>query len=167
MPKPTQPPQPPQPTLLVTGFEPEKGRRIYAVDLEGGKPRPIGPEGAFFTDGAHGVSPDGKWIAAFGPDGKAQLFSAESGSNTTLPIPGAEDGQEAIRWCDDGRCVFVIGEAWKVYRLDVRTGRRDLWKAFSSGDSAQSHAFPTPDGRWYVVGRYEYRSELFLVDGVK
>ena len=40
--------------VLVTGFEGTGGKRLFVVDLDGGKPRPIGPEGAFFTDGACG-----------------------------------------------------------------------------------------------------------------
>jgi hypothetical protein len=153
--------------ILVTGFEAGRGRGLYVVDLEGGKPRRIGPEGAYFTDGAHGVSPDGKLIAAFGPDDTSHLFPVEGSEANGLPIPGAEPNQEAIRWCAEGSCVFVIGEDWKVYRLDIRTGRRELWKAFSTADRAQSYALPTPDGKSYVYGYYFYRSDLFLIDGVK
>jgi hypothetical protein len=61
----------------------------------------------------------------------------------------------------------VGGEANKVYRLDIRTGRRELWKAFATTDRAQSYTLPTPDGRWYVYGQHLYQSDLFLVDGVK
>ncbi|HEY3204582.1 MAG TPA: protein kinase, partial [Thermoanaerobaculia bacterium] len=155
--------------ILVTGFEPGRGRRLYVVDLEGGKPRPIGPEGAYFTDAGHGISPDGKLVAALGPDGKLHLYPAEPETGLVSPsAPNTElGGEEALRWCADGKCVFVGGEANKVYRLDIRTGRRELWKAFATADRAQSYTLPTPDGRWYVYGQQLYHSDLFLVDGVK
>jgi hypothetical protein len=152
---------------LVAGFEEGGGKRLYVLDLAGGRPRPIGPEGAFFTDGAHGVSPDGKYIAAFGPDETAHLIPVDAGPDAAVPIPGAARGEEAIRWCPDGRCVFVIGEGWNIYRLDVRTGHRELWKSFKNVDPSPNYVLPTPDGRWYVYNYYRYRSNLFLVDGVK
>jgi outer membrane protein assembly factor BamB len=83
-----------------------------------------------------------------------------------LPIAGAANGEEAIRWCADGRCVFVGGEGG-IYRLDIRTGRRELWKSFSNVDPSPNYVLPTSDGKWYVYNYYRYRSNLFLVDGVK
>jgi serine/threonine protein kinase/Tol biopolymer transport system component len=154
--------------VLVTGFEEGRGKRLYVVDLAGGKPRPIGPEGAFFTDGAHGVSPDGKYVAVFGPDETAHLFPVVGGADATAPpIPGAAKGEEVIRWCADGRSVFVIGENWNIHRLDIRTRRRELWKSFSNVNPSPNYVHPTPDGKWYVYGNYRTRSNLFLVDGVK
>ncbi len=154
--------------ILVTGFENGRGKGLYVVDLAGGKPRPIGPEGAFFNNGAHGVSPDGKYVAAFGPDHAARLFPVDSGAEATaLPIAGAAKGEEVVRWCADGRCVFVRGEGWNVYRLDIQTGHRELWKSFSTADRSQNVVLVTPDGKSYVYDYYRYRSHLFLIDGVK
>jgi Tol biopolymer transport system component len=160
--------------VLVTGFEGKGGKRLFVVDLDGGKPRPIGPEGAFFTDGAHGVSPDGRSIAAFGPDRITRLFPADGGREARgTPIPGAAKGEEAIQWCADGRCVFVGGGGPSgdgIYRLDIQTGRRVLWKSQKSFKNAGpnfGYCLPTPDGRWYVYGFFRLRSNLFLVDGVK
>ncbi len=152
---------------LVTGFEEGHGNRLYIVDLAGGKPRPIGPEGALFTDASHGISPDGKYVAAFGPDRVAHLFPIDGGEGAKgIPIPGAAPGEEVIRWCADGRCVFVGGDPG-ISRLDIRTGRRELWKSFKSAGPNLSYVLPTPDGKWYVYGYYRIRSNLFLVDGVK
>ena len=54
-----------------------------------------------------------------------------------------------------------------VFRLDIRTGRRELWKNFENVDPSPNYVLPTPDGKWYVYNYYRYRSNLFLVDGVK
>ena len=61
----------------------------------------------------------------------------------------------------------MIGEDWNIFRLDIRTGRRELWKSFSNVNPNLDHVYTTPDGKWYVYGYYRGRSELFLIDGVK
>jgi hypothetical protein len=153
--------------ILVTGFEEGRGKGVYVVDLAGGKPRAIGPEGAFFTDAAHGVSPDGRYVAAFGPDRTAHLYALDAGATSAAPvIPGAEKGQEVVRWCADGTCVFLGGPKG-IDRLDVRTGRREPWRSFEYVNPSPSYVLPTPDGKWYVYNFYRYRSNLFLVEGVK
>jgi WD40 repeat protein len=148
--------------ILIPGFEAGHQRRLYVVDLQGGKPRPIGPEGAFFTDASHGVSPDGRFVAALGSDRTAHVFAVEGDAEGTA-IPGVEKGSEAIRWCADGRCVFM-GTPDGIGRVDVRTGRREPWHAFPRN---VSQVVPTPDGRHYVYGYYSYSSDLFLVEGMK
>jgi eukaryotic-like serine/threonine-protein kinase len=156
--------------VLVTGFEEGHGRRLYVVDLASGKPRPIGPEGAHITDASHGVSPDGKYVAARGPDRMSRLFPVDGGvDSAALPIPGASEGEQVVQWCTDGRRVFIIGDAG-MYRLDTRTGRRELWKSWESFKNTGpnfNYFLPTPDGKWYVYGFFRMRSNLFLVDGVK
>ena len=153
--------------ILVTGFEERRGKGIYVANLAGGRPRPIGPEGAFFTDAAHGVSPDGKHVAAFGPDRTSHLFSVDAeGETAARVIPGAGKGEEVIRWCASGGCVFVGGDGG-IYRLDIKTGRRELWRSFENVEPSPGYVLPTPDGKWYVYNYYRYRSNLFLVDGVK
>ncbi len=154
--------------ILVTGFEEGHGRRLYVVDLAGGKPRPIGPEGAHITDATHGISPDGKYVAAWGPDRMSRLFLVDGGvDSAALPIPGAANGEQVIQWCADGRCVFIDSDAG-MYRLDIRTGRRELWQYSESfKNTSPNYLLPTPDGKWYVYGSFRSRSNLFLVDGVR
>jgi hypothetical protein len=150
--------------ILVPGFEPGQDRRLYVVNVDGGKPRPIGPPGAFFTDASHVVSPDGRFVAALGPDKKAHVFPVEAGSEaTSVAIPGAEEGNEVLRWCADGRCVFMRGDDGGV-RVDLRTGRREPWRTLPR---KAGWAVATPDGRHYVYSFYNYSSDLFLVEGVK
>ena len=50
--------------LLIEGHEPGHGSRVYAMNLDGGQPRPITPEGFRLGTHRHSVSPDGKHIAA-------------------------------------------------------------------------------------------------------
>ncbi|HTY40339.1 MAG TPA: hypothetical protein VMH79_00565, partial [Thermoanaerobaculia bacterium] len=146
--------------VLLTGFEAGRARRLYVLDLAGGKPRPIGPEGAYFTEAVHGVSPDGRTVAALGPDGVPHLFPVEgSAAGAMVSIPGV-DGGEVLRWCSDGKCVFLaVGDV--IDRVDIHTGHRERWKEY------EGNSVVAADGKSYVRSVYGYRSNLFLIDGVK
>jgi hypothetical protein len=59
----------------------------------------------------------------------------------------------------------------KVYRLNVETGQRTLWKQLMPPDPAGVELvgpiLPTPDGKAYVYGYRRMLSDLYLVDGLK
>jgi hypothetical protein len=90
------------------------------------------------------------------------------------PIPGTNDGDRPIQWSADGRVLYVRAPGRfpaNVSRVDITTGRRELWKAFAPPDRAGlfnvDPILVTPDGRGYV---YRYRfdlSDLYLVEGIK
>ena len=118
------------------------------------------------------ISPDGKLVSDVGPDGKSYLYPADGGD--PRPIAGLEPGEVPISWTADGRSLFVyrLGEIpAKVYRMDLATGRKQLWKQLLppdiSGVTEITGILITPDGRSYV---YEYArtlSDLYLVNDVK
>ena len=59
----------------------------------------------------------------------------------------------------------------KVYRLDLATGHRTLWKELMPSDSAGvSRLGPiviTPDGKSCLDGFTEVLSDLYMVEGLK
>jgi hypothetical protein len=59
----------------------------------------------------------------------------------------------------------------KVYRLDVATGRKDLWKTLMPSDAAGIGSIvpviPTPDGSSYVYTYARTLSDLYLVEGLR
>jgi WD40 repeat protein len=151
--------------ILIMGFEAGHGRRPFVVDLEKRSARPIGPEGAYFTSGEHIVSPDGRKVAAVGPDRRVHLYGTDEGSASDVPLPGTEH-TEALRWCADGTCIFLpVDKPEGIVRLDVRTGRRERSHTLSTEGVDQT--IPAADGKHYVYFYYRYRSHLVLVDGVK
>src|SRR5262249_19161559 len=116
--------------VLISAFEPNRNGRFYALEIESGKARPITPEGSGLFSGS-ALSPDGRTVAARGADGKSYLFDVEGGP--PRPLLGAEN-LSFIRWCADGKSVFAGSgsiKSYKVYRLNLATGRRELWKEFS------------------------------------
>ena len=159
--------------VVFTGNEPGRGVRLYVQPLEGGKPQPISPEGIGTTATFWPVpSPDGTLVAAIGPDKHGYLYPV-SGAEPR-PIPGLEPGDSPAAWSSDGRSLFVYrpGEVpAKVFRLELATGQKKLWKQLIPMDSAGvnfiSPILIAPDGKSYVYGHRRLLSDLFLVDGLK
>ncbi len=156
--------------ILFSGNEPGHGIRLYVQDLAGGKPQPITPEGV----GALPFSPslDGKLVAAIGPDQRGYLYSIAGGE--PRPIPGFAVADSPIAWSADGRSLYIYryGELpAQVYRLEIETGQKKLWKQLMPSDPAGVNiVFPilvTPDGKSYVYGHRRILSDLYLVEGLK
>ena len=156
--------------IVFSGTEPGHAMRIYVQDLEGGKPKPISPEGG----GNVGVfvSPDGKFASGFGPDGKRWFFPIDEGE--ARPIPGlqAHDGLDG--WSEDGRSIFVHNRAGLpciVSRVDLATGKRTTWKQIAPADAAgvdsAGNIYLTPDAKSFVYSYVRTLSDLYVVEGLK
>jgi dipeptidyl aminopeptidase/acylaminoacyl peptidase len=157
--------------ILISGSEPGRGLRLYVYDIGGTKARAITPEGVSLVN-SDPISPDGRTVFAFGPDRRLLLYPTEPGEPRA--IPGIEDGELAIRWTGDGRAIWVhrTNESpTKVYRLDVTTGERTLWKELTPPDPAGvlqiAPILMTADGKAYVYSYRRTLDELFLVEGRK
>jgi hypothetical protein len=155
--------------IVITGREEGHGSRIYLIDVESGKIRPISPEGyrIFFRS----ASPDGKFIATLGPDRRIYLYPLAGGEPTPLPVLSPFD--VPLKWRDERSFyVFRRGEVpARVYLFDIVTGRKDLWKELMPADASGvvdvPTVCPTPDGKSYVYSYARILSSLFLVEGVK
>src|SRR5206468_4750496 len=65
--------------------------RCYVLDMAGGAPRAITPEGTSLFLGQKAVSPDGEWAAAVDQDGRTALYPV-AGKGTAKPIAGLQPG---------------------------------------------------------------------------
>jgi Tol biopolymer transport system component len=156
--------------ILFSGDEPGKGVRLYVQDMSSGQAKAITNEGV--NGSLIAISPDGKQIAFVGADQKPALLVVDN--REVRPIPGLGAGEAPIAWTSDGRTLFVyrLGEVpATVNRLDLATGRKQLWKQLVppdvSGVTDISSVLITPDGSNYV---YEYGrtlSDLYLVNDLK
>jgi eukaryotic-like serine/threonine-protein kinase len=156
--------------FLFSGNEPSHGVRLYVQNVTGGKPQPITPEGV--DVGAFAISPDGQLVAGVGPDEKGYLYPAAGGQ--PRPIPGFSPGEEPINWSEDGNSLFIYASGEtpaQVYRLDITTGRRKLWKQLMPSDPAGVENIGpiliTPDGKTFVYGYHRNLSDLYLVEGLR
>ncbi len=158
--------------ILFAGSEKGRRARLYVQDLAGGAPRPVTAEGA--GAGFHGVvvSADGRFATGPAPGSGFARYPLEGGS--PLPIEGLAEGEFPVQWSADGRSLFVyrIGDVpARIFRLDLSTGRRELWKELTPPDLAGANVIPevqiTPDGRAYAYYYGQILSDLYLVEGLK
>jgi len=156
--------------FVFTGNEQGRGVKFYVQDLVSGKPRVFSPEGVNAL--AFAISPDGQSVAGVGPDEKGYLYPVEGGD--PRPIPGFQTGEQPIHWAADGRSLYMYRPGdlpARVYRLDLASGQRTLWRQLMPSDSAGVRSINpivmTPDGKTYVYGYHRILSDLYVVEGVK
>ena len=156
--------------ILFAADEPGKGVRFYVYEVESGKSQVISHEGVNGT--AFMISPDSKQIAAIGPDQKGYLYPVSGGD--PVAIPGFNQGEQPITWSADGKSLYIYqpGELpARVFRLDLKTGQRTLWKELMPGDPAGVEnigpILMTPDAKTCVFGYHRMLADLYLVEGLK
>jgi Tol biopolymer transport system component len=156
--------------IVFTGSEAGHARRVWIQDLDGGRARPITPEGVVGSV----LSPDGKLIATRGPDQKVALYPVDGGA--PIPVEGLDPNDLPMRWSEDQRFLFVSHElrqavTARIYRVELATGRREIWKEFSlrdpTGISRITGTAITSDGKTFVFGYAQRLSDLYVVDGLK
>jgi serine/threonine protein kinase/Tol biopolymer transport system component len=158
-------------SVVFSGSEPGRALRTWVQDLEGGKPRPVTPEGVFGTL----LTPDGKHLLATGGDGKVALYSLEPGA--PRPLEGFDPRDRPMEWAADGSAVYVNYVAGasltaQVFRVGVPGGSRQLWREFTPRDptgiqSVGGAPAITRDGRTVVL-TYSYNiSDLYAVEGLR
>ncbi len=156
--------------ILFAADEPNKGVRFYVYDLATGKSEAISQEGVNGT--AFALSPDAQEIAAIGPDQKGYLYPVSGGEPRLLG--GLNQGEQPITWSGDGKSLYIYqpGELpARVYRLDVKSGQRTLWKELMPSDQAGVEnigpIYMTPDAKTCVFGYHRMLADLYLVEGLK
>ena len=156
--------------IVFTGNEPGHARRAWVQDLQGGKARPITPEGVVGST----LSPDGRFVAARGPDHNIAHYPIEPGP--TRPIPGIDPDDRILRWTADGKSLFVHHRPGpsltsRVYRIDISTGRRELWKEFTPRDTTGIQSIgadaATADGKILIHTYSHTLSDLYIAEGLK
>jgi Tol biopolymer transport system component len=158
--------------IFFTAAEPGHRPRTWAQDLDGGLPQPVTPEGLSGTL----LAPDGKLIAAL--DRYQQYYLCPVDGGAPIALEGYEEGDALLQWSGDGRSIFLRGAGdteLRIYRLDIRTGSRRLWKnlkpPYAAGmigigiDPGQVRI--TPDGQSYVYTFWTAPGELYLAEGLK
>jgi eukaryotic-like serine/threonine-protein kinase len=153
--------------IVFSGNEAGHPVRCFMQDIDGGKPRPITPEG---VTGCL-VSPDGQSIAAISPmGGGVKLYPLDGGPVHDMVglLP-----EEWFSWTSDPRFVYAYqrkSAPIRVFRLNIVTGQRQLFKEINPLDEAGicdvSQIFFSQNGRAYVYGYTRLLSELYLANGL-
>jgi eukaryotic-like serine/threonine-protein kinase len=152
--------------IAVNGNEPGRPGRTYVVDLSGGKPEPVTPEGTFATL----PSPDGKFLAGETADFKLALFPLDGGPARPIPV---DPGYMLAQWSRDSKAVYVFrqGEVpLKIERLDIATGKmtpvRDLVPADVGGVVSIGPVITNLDASEFAYSYYQTLSVLYVISGL-
>jgi eukaryotic-like serine/threonine-protein kinase len=158
--------------IFFLGAEEGHRPRTYVQEFGGGLPRPITDEGMY----GGLISPDGKLLAGIDRYGEFYLCPVEGGEPRA--IEGYIEGDRLLQWSADGRSLFLRGAedlVLKIYKLDLASGRRELWKELTPPDPAAlinigvdpGQVRLTPDGKSYVYTCWFVPSELYLAQALK
>ncbi len=157
--------------VWFNAIEPGHGARCYEQNIEGGKPHVALPEG--WRCGL--VAPDGKSFVAFSADRKFVLHPLEGEPGSPRPILGLGEGDEPVRWSSHPDSLFVFHQEGlrkaRIDRLNLSTGRRELWKEFMPpevlGGGMFGNAYLSADGKAWIYSYTRYFSDLFVVEGLR
>lgn len=118
------------------------------------------------------LSPNGEFVANFGPDRKLYLFPVPGGEPKL--IPGGLPGEAPTGWSADSRSLYVMERGQvpaNVFRVDLVTGQRSLWKSLEPADAAGidtiGRVLLSADSKSYVYSYVRTLSDLYLVKGLK
>ncbi|MGE5277684.1 MAG: protein kinase domain-containing protein [Acidobacteriota bacterium] len=154
--------------VFVCGHEAGHAIRCYVQEIDGGKPRPITPEGT--TDGF--VSPDGRQVLVRESAGGLKLYPVDGGPPRS--VAGATPGDTVSRWTPDGRSLIVSSISdvpARIERLDLASGRRELFKTLGPADLTGALQIApiviSDDGKSHAYTCRRQSSHLFLVSGAR
>jgi serine/threonine protein kinase/Tol biopolymer transport system component len=156
--------------IIAWGHRGEESNRQFAIDLNGGPPHAITPEGANFF---FAVSPDNSTLAAADAKEGVLLYPMAGGGEPPHVLGGSLAGDKPVQWSADGTAVFVAQASRSqstIFRIDVTNGARKEWLALEPDDPAGiMDMFPvvlTPDGESYAYSYRRFLSDLYIVDNV-
>jgi len=142
--------------------------RTYLVDLEGGKPIPITPEG--IIGGL--ISPDGRYILRAGDDAGIAVYPIAGG--VPHPIPNLEPGFVPVQWAEDNSSVYgcLPGQVpTKVYKVSLVTGEKTLVQELqpeaAAGVVTIAPVVVTRDGSRFAYSYYQIFSVLYMISGLR
>ena len=134
-----------------------------------GEPRAITGEGVSLR--GQSIAPDGRTIAATGPDGRLALYPVDGGA--PRPVAAADVGEQLIRWSADGRSLYVYTPRVPsaLSTIDLETGAKSKIREFQPVDAAGATfmyaILLTPDAQAGVYSFQRTESSLKLMHGLR
>lgn len=153
--------------VTIYASAPGHGMRSYLIDVDGGTPIPITPEGI----SASLVSPDGKNVIR--ADATGSIASYPIGEGKPHPIPNLEPGFTPIQWSDDNSSIYVYRPGpvpREVYKVNITTGAKTLVQKVqpetTTGVVNIAPVVVTRDGSRFAYSYYQVFSVLYVISGL-
>jgi hypothetical protein len=138
------------------------------MDLDGGKPQPLGPPGFI----GRAVAKDGKRIAGRNASGETVVFDRET--QTAQVVPAVEPQEAFDKWTEDGQALLVSSGtpvAVRMYRVEVATGKRTLLHTVELSEKAGSmlklRLQYNENSKTYVYDTRRILGTLYVVEGLE
>ena len=156
-------------SICCLASEPGRGVRLYKMDLASGEREPFTEEGISYYDSL--VSPDGRFVAAHGPDRMLTIYPVDGGAPRSLK--GVIEFERTVGWSAEGDAVFVFTRGDLpaiVWRIDIKTGARTLFREISPPDATGVDgvviARMAADGAAFAYSYYQRLSRMYAVEGL-
>ena len=154
--------------LIINGNEQGHSTRCYVLDLVGGKPNAVTPEGALCGP----LSPDDRFVVGVGPNSAVAIYPMGGGSPRI--IPGLEAGFLPVQWSRDGSVLYGyhMGELpSRVYKVGINTGRQTVIQELRPGVPAGvvmvAPVQVSRDGTRFAYSYNQTLSVLYLISGLR
>jgi eukaryotic-like serine/threonine-protein kinase len=155
-------------SIIFSEAEPGHGPRTYLLDIQGGSPKAITPEGTF----GGFVTPDGKWVLARDAQRQRWLYPIAGGEPQRFNY-GIKPDEVVLGFTQDGKNLIVHTRSVpaQIFRVDPASGKHELWKEIAPADPAGVRSIVdinlSADGKSYAYSVHRILSDLFVVDGLK
>ena len=156
--------------IVFVGREAGKSNRVFIQSIDAGPPEPLTPEGA------HGpmiVSPESSAVIVKNEKGQLSRYSVKGGAPTA--VAGALPRDEPLAWSPRGDSIWVLNrdtKPAKIFRIELRSGRRSLWRDVPYPDPAaidfdSLRVVMSADGTKFVYGYQTHQSGLYVATGLR
>ena len=154
--------------LITNGSEHGRGTRCYVLDLAGGKPKGVTPEGTVCGPS----SPDGQFVVGVDPNFGVAIYPIRNGA--PRPVPGLEPGFLPVQWSSDGFVLYGYhrGELpSRIYKVEIATGKQtmvqELRPEVPAGVVVVAPVVVSRDGTRFAYSYNQTLSVLYLISGLQ
>jgi len=153
--------------LIANGSEPGHTNRCYVLDLAGGKPKALTPEGILCGPS----SPDNRFVVGLKSNAAVGVFPVEGGP--VRPIRGLPERFHPVQWSADSALLYGYrtGELpSKIYKVEIATGKQTVLQQLRPGEPAGvvivAPVVVSRDGTRFVYSYNQALSVLYLISGL-
>jgi Tol biopolymer transport system component len=154
--------------LIANGNEQGHATRCYMLNLVGGKPKPVTPEGTVCGPS----SPDSHFVVGVGPNSAVAIYPIGAGSSRS--IPGLEAGFLPVQWSSDGSVLYGyhLGELpSRIYKVAIDSGKQTVVQELRPGVPAGvvmvAPVQVSRDGKRFAYSYNQTLSVLYLISGLR
>ena len=160
--------------VVLGGALPGKNYQLHVIDILDETVTPITPENIWANSiRPFAVSPDGRTVAGMTQQETIALYPVTGGASATA-LPNALKGEVPVTFSSDGGWLYVYRPnslPAQVFRINLQSGARELWKQFSPTDPAGVYKISpvavTPDGAAYAYSALRTLSDLYVAEGLR